>query len=207
EFLNDAGVASNGSYEEKEVIDMGSSDCAIDYDGSFYFAGSYYVDDDEDTPVIKVTWYGALAYCNWLSEQEDLTPAYDLDNWELKDEPQNLEGYRLPTETEHEYAMRGGANGDNTTYAGSDNVDDVAWYDDNSDDKSHPVGEKQDNELDIYDMSGNVWEWTNTPDGSYRVLRGGSWNYSADLCEVDYSDYNIPSFGGSDLGFRLTKTQ
>ena len=116
---------------------------------------------------MEVTWYGAVAFCNWLSEKEGLKKAYNTD-LELKNHIVNLGGYRLPSEKEWEYTARGGVKGDTTTYTGSDNIDDVAWYDSNSN-EIHQVGEKQTNELGIYDMSGNVYEWTNTPDGSCRV--------------------------------------
>lgn len=204
-FLNSVGVDSDGIYQGKKVMDK-VTDCAVVYDGSFYFAGSDYA-DSEDTPVTELTWYGALAYCNWLSEQEGLTPAYDLINWELKDEIQNLEGYRLPTETEHKYAMQGGKDGKETIYAGSNNIDEVAWYGEAwSSGSLHPVGEKKANELGIYDMSGNAWEWTNTPAGrNDRVIRGGSWNYSASSCEVDSSARAGQGFGSLIRGFRLVK--
>ena len=208
QFLNSAGVASDGSYEAKKMIDMDSSGCAVGHDGSFYFEGSS-VAESEDTPVIEVTWYGALAYCNWLSEQEGLTPAYDLNNWELKNSDQSaLEGYRLPTSTEWEYAARGGDNGNSTTYAGSDTIADVAWYTDNSNSETHPVGEKQANELGIYDMSGNVYERTNTPEDTGLVGRGGSYSFGPGYCEVvdNGNTYDL-SHSGDDLGFRLTKTK
>ncbi|MGM0502112.1 MAG: formylglycine-generating enzyme family protein [Bacillota bacterium] len=202
EFLNSISSGAGG-YEK--LIAMDDSDCLIevDPDGSFYFAGFLV---SKDTPVIEVTWYGAVAYANWLSRQEGLNPAYDLYNWELKDDPQNLEGYRLPTTNEWEYAARGGSNGDSTTYSGSDDVDDVAWYHNNSN-NIYPVGDKQANELGIYDMSGNVYEWTNTHDGSDRVLRGGSWINLDDYCEVDYGYDDNPSSNGNGIGFRLTKTK
>ena len=205
QFLNGAGVASDGSYEGKEMIDMDDSNCAIEHDGSFYFAGSRRA-ESEDCPVIEVTWYGAVAYCNWLSEEKGLNKAYDLNNWELKDNPENLESYRLPTETEWEYVARGGVDGNNTTYAGSDIIGEVAWYYYNSRGKTHPVGEKKPNELGIYDMSGNVSEWTNTPSGSYRAHCGGGWSDHASHCEVDSMFYSNASYS-FNRGFRLTKTK
>ncbi|HKL76244.1 MAG TPA: SUMF1/EgtB/PvdO family nonheme iron enzyme [Halanaerobiales bacterium] len=204
-FLNNAGVASDGSYEGEEVIDMDDNACAIGYSGNFYFEGNNYA-ESEDNPLIEVTWYGAVAYCNWLSEQEGLTPAYNLSNWELTDDPQNLEGYRLATEIEWEYTARGGKDGSPTIYSGSDNVDEVAWYEDNSGDKTHIVGEKEANELGIFDMSGNVFEWTNTLDGSKRVYRGGSWYYNAYNCRVSRTVSNSPYYSSTSIGFRLTKT-
>jgi formylglycine-generating enzyme required for sulfatase activity len=223
EFLNSAGVAADGSYEGKKLIDMGANDCQIAYDGS-----KFHIKDWEDPsgtaidvsnyPVVEVNWYGALAYCNWLSKQEGLTTAYDLSNWELKKSDQSsLEGYRLATKDEWEYAACGGANGEVTTYAGSDNIAEVAWYSANSDAEGNSnfyhgngtmaVGEKLVNELGIYDMNGNVWEWTNTPDSSYRFICGGSWIFDADDCEVGNRNIFYLSYCNYDLGFRLTRTQ
>ena len=135
------------------------------------------------------------------------------------------ENYRLPTEAEWEYAARGGVekNGrsSQTKYAGSNNIDEVAWYDDNSGSKTHPVGQKNPNELGLYDISGNVWEWCNdwydedyyssssinnpqgANSGGARVLRGGSWYYDAWNCRVANRLSNSPALRLSDFGFRL----
>ena len=127
--------------------------------------------------------------------------------------------FRLPTEAEWEYASRGGNKSRHYKYSGSNNIDYVAWYTDNSGRKTHAVGTKTANELGIYDMSGNVWEWcsdwyggysagaqTNPQGpsaGSYRVLRGGSWIYGARYCRVSYRGGNVPDFSSSSLGLRL----
>ena len=139
------------------------------------------------------------------------------------------EGYRLPTEVEWEYIARGGNNGipeTQTTYSGSNTIDDVAWYRGNSGNKTHEVKtdkvENTDsaNALGIYDMSGNVWEWcwdwynsidSSTPDlgsasGSNRVGRGGSWCNSADDCTVSIQNYFYPSYRIYALGFRVVRT-
>jgi formylglycine-generating enzyme required for sulfatase activity len=126
--------------------------------------------------------------------------------------------YRLPTEAEWEYAARGSSTGSATTYAGSNNIDEVAWYTSNSGSKTHPVGQKKPNALGIYDMSGNVWEWcsdlygnysggsqTNpqgATSGSIRVLRGGSWRNYASRCRVS-SRYYFFGNGDCNYGFRL----
>lgn len=112
------------------------------------------------------------------------------------------ENFRLPTEAEWEYAARGGNKSKGYKYSGSNDIDEVAWYDGNSGSLTHPVGTKKPNELGIYDMSGNVWEWcndwygvyTSTPannpiepsSGGYRVIRGGSWYYNARFCRVSH---------------------
>ncbi len=139
--------------------------------------------------------------------------------------------YRLPTEAEWEYAARGGQKDEYTRtqgtsgiyykYAGSYTIDDVAWYDSNSNSTTHSVGTKSPNALGLYDMSGNVWElcndWfsssyyssspatnpTGPSSGSYRIGRGGSWYYIADNCRVSLRGYGPPSGRDSGLGFRL----
>ena len=127
--------------------------------------------------------------------------------------------YRLPTEAEWEFAARGGKQSKGYKYSGSDNIGVVAWYTGNSGGKTHQVGTKEPNELGIYDMSGNVWEWcgdwygsysssaqtnpTGPSSGSYRVLRGGSWNYNARYCRVSYRSYYYPSYRGISFVFRV----
>lgn len=121
------------------------------------------------------------------------------------------ESFRLPTEVEWEYAARGGIKSCGYKYSGSNRIDDVAWYNGNSDGKTHPVATKSPNELGIYDMSGNVWEWTsechnnNRPGvgNSYCVYRGGSWDGAEESCSVLSSGNLDPSYGCYDLGLRL----
>ncbi|MBM7624262.1 formylglycine-generating enzyme family protein [Sporohalobacter salinus] len=213
-FLNSAGVASDGSYQGKKIIDIDNPlSSPVSYDGRFYFTGKLNGMDNalnKDTPVIKVSWYGAVAYCNWLSKQEGLIPAYDLSSWELKSSDKStLDGYRLPTKKEWEYAARGGANGEATTYAGSNTIDDVAWYPENAKWKPHPVGQKQANELGIYDMSGNVWEWTNSLGRSRRFLCGGSFGSTLfGYLEVGRGRHKtLPDFFSPNYGFRICKTK
>lgn len=127
--------------------------------------------------------------------------------------------YVLPTEAQWEYAARGGSKSQHYKDAGSNDMQEVAWYNVNSDDETHPVGTKKANELGIYDMSGNVREWcsdwyassydendTDNPQGpasgSYRVIRGGYWFNYAVYCRVSYRDGGAPDYG-SALGFRV----
>ena len=127
--------------------------------------------------------------------------------------------FRLPTEAEWEYAARGGNRSKGYKYSGSDNIDEVAWYAGNSGDKTHPVRGKKANELGLYDMSGNVWEWCHDwygeyssgaqtdpkgPDkGSCRVLRGGSWFNAARYCRVSSRPDYAPDHRNFCCGFRL----
>ena len=116
-------------------------------------------------------------------------------------------GYRLPREAEWEFAARGGTQTQGYTYSGSNNLFEVGWYEGNSGDAVHEVGQKLANELGIYDMSGNVWEWSGSwylgYEGSYRVIRGGDWNGDAEDCAVAFrSDYD-PEDRVNSLGFRV----
>ncbi len=155
----------------------------------------------ENRPVINVSWRDAIAYCNWLSEKEGLKPAYNQDeelldlNGNVTTDITQVEGYRLPTEAEWEYAASGGHEAlpipPRFLFSGSDDIDEVAWYADNSGDEwiytgnslivdyskhgaslyegksTQPVGEKEPNELGLHDMSGNVWEWCHDWYGDY----------------------------------------
>ncbi len=129
------------------------------------------------------------------------------------------QNFRLPTEAEWEFAARGGNNSKHYQYSGSNNLDDVAWCHDNSGNQTHPVATKKPNELGIYDMSGNVWEWcsdwydnynsssqtnpTGPNSGSCRVIRGGSWLNLARFCRSSIRSRITPVISFYNLGFRL----
>ena len=121
--------------------------------------------------------------------------------------------FSLPSEEEWEYAARGGRKSRGYKYAGSNDIDEVAWYRDNGDGTTHPVGEKKPNELGLFDMSGNVWEWTATPAHSYAsdvnaggtifIRRGGSWWHEAKNCRVSRRYASDHSKKTSGLGLRV----
>jgi len=178
-------------------------------------------------PVINVSWFDAIGYCNWLSEKEGLPIAYYGDGSLLNENRRKTEditkvkGYRLLTEAEWEYAARGGKKSMGYKYSGSNSPDSVAWYDSNSGSKTHEVGQKKRNELGLYDMSGNVYEWcsdwygsysssaqTNpyNDSGSYRVIRGGGWDNNAAHVRVARRGSYSPSGKTNNLGFRICRT-
>ena len=120
--------------------------------------------------------------------------------------------FRLPTEEEWEFAARGGNSSRGYKYSGSNSLGSVAWYDGNSGSKTHPVGQKQANELGIYDMSGNVLEWCSSQwcegyssarSSPCRVLRGGGWRGLSICCRVSYRSENSPDWHSSGYGLRL----
>jgi len=131
--------------------------------------------------------------------------------------------YRLPTEAEWEFACKGGIYSEQYMYSGSNNLDDVAWYESNSDNKTHPVGTKLPNELGIYDMSGNVYEWcqdrygtysslqkrdpVGSPTGANRVYRGGGWGYDSGHCRTTARNGCTANYGDDIIGFRIAISQ
>ncbi|MCD7935263.1 MAG: formylglycine-generating enzyme family protein [Tannerellaceae bacterium] len=172
-----------------------------------------YNSDCEDCPVERVSWKDAQEFISKLNALTEKT-------------------FRLPTETEWEYAARGGNRSKGYKYSGSNKVDEVAWYIENYEKSkygnrgtTHPVGMKKPNELGIYDMSGNVWEWCDDwytkeyeHDGKVihqgwpfkgdrvffrRIIRGGSWGGTAEGCRVSFCDYDVGDYRDEYGGFRL----
>ena len=161
----------------------------------------------DDLPVESVSWNDAMSFCEKLNEL-GMAPK----GWT----------FTLPTETQWEYAAKGGSKSMYYKFSGSDNIDEVAWYYDNPNRKTtHPVGKKKGNELGLYDMSGNVWEYClddwkrdsssqqteftrgNDSGGDLRMFRGGSWGHKAEDCRVACRACTSPSEGSECLGFRV----
>ena len=182
-----------------------------------------------DHPVRNVSWYDVVKWCNAKSEMEGLTPVYEVGGEIYKTgesvptvRETNANGYRLPSEAEWEWAARGGVSSQGYTYSGSNTLTDVGWFDGNSKGAAEnlhesrgtwPVGAKAANELGIYDMSGNVWEWafdvSNDKSTDERAPLGGSWFCRAKDCTIAYRDdkvlHNI-DFRNNGLGFRLVRS-
>jgi formylglycine-generating enzyme required for sulfatase activity len=158
----------------------------------------------EKHPAVMVSKYGADAYCAWLSTKTGKT-------------------YRLPSEAEWEFAARGGTQSQRYKYAGANDLNAFGWYNSNSSSASHPVGLKKANELGLYDLSGNVWEWCadwydaayykNSPSvnpkgptsGAKSVLRGGSWDYDDGYSRVAFRYNYNPDNTNVKFGFRVAR--
>ena len=191
-------------------------------------------------PVEIVNWWEVLKFCNKLSEKYNLKPVYDLSQEEKgilkiihldgeiveedKSDFKNTEGFRLSTEAEWEWFARGGQKAiDEGTfdykYSGSNNIDEVAWYYENSGAKNKEgttqnVGLKEANQLGLYDCSGNVWEWCydmsddeSIEDGIvYRTLKGGGWSSNLELYQNFFCTSENALFEDNDIGFRIVRT-
>jgi len=205
EILNSMVDVEAGSFLREDGITITLSAFRI---SKFQFTNRWWnvVDTDldgiinDDLPKVMVSWDDVQVFIQKLNNQTS-------------------RAYRLPTEAEWEYAARGGCKSGGYEYAGSDEIDLVAWYDDNSNGNLHSVGQKKSNELSLYDMSGNVLEWcsdwyggyssnsqTNPKganDGTYRVLRGGGWCWMARYCPTSERNFNAPDDRFNAFGFRL----
>lgn len=216
-FLTAKGNQKEGGvtwYDESGEGYNGYAEAAISQDGEDVWVVK---SGRENHPVNYVSWFGARAYCAWLTEV-------------------SLGNYRLPTEAEWEYAAGGGMEGRDSLgyrlheYAGADreNLNEVAWYTETTNDTgTREVGTKRANELGLYDMSGNVWEWCadwygetyyqtsvdenltqnpkGPPNGDFRVLRGGSWYNDNDNCRVSNRGSNYPDNRNDSDGFRVVR--
>jgi formylglycine-generating enzyme required for sulfatase activity len=186
------------------------------YDLSGVGAGS-----GEDHPVRDVNWYQVVKWCNARSEKEGKTAVYTVGGAVYRtgeSEPTvgaSGNGYRLPLEKEWEWAARGGVSSKGYEYSGSNDLNEVGWYWENSVGASvdlwsgygtWPVGKKKGNELGLYDMSGNVFEWCFDAWGADRVDRGGGWGSTASYCPVVDRNFNTPTNSSTSNGFRVASS-
>ena len=174
-------------------------------------------------PIDSVSWFDAIRYCNKLSRLEGYTEVYTI-NGNTVTYNQNANSYRLPTEAEWEFAARGGtpySTDWNLKYSGSEIIEEVAWYSENSD-GTHQVGRKSPNKLGIYDMTGNIQEWcydwystldtgnvtnpTGAKDKVRRVLRGGDFSKTATMSYVFYRNTGEPNSDIHTHGFRIARS-
>jgi len=173
-------------------------------------------------PVESVSWFDAVAFCNLLSDHDGLRHAYAIEDGRVSWDPTSP-GWRLPTEAEWEFAARGGTHPWRKDFPGNDAVEEVAWDYYNSSKQTHNVGALKPNELGLFDLAGNVWEWcwdwyefdrSDLPPkdprgplvGSSRVSRGGAWNEDhTDAFRPYYRADDGPETKGNNLGFRVVR--
>lgn len=212
----------NAPGDPQELLDLDDSDCRIIWDGSAF---GMKPDKGSGYPCVEVSWYGSAAYCNYKSEMNGLTPCYNLSDWTC-----NLfaGGYRLPTSDEWEYAARGGLKnkrfgwGDTISHSNANySANGSAYsydtspyttytyhpdYNDGTSPYTSPCGSFAANGYGLYDMVGNVWErcadWLPSYEGTYRMIRGGSWKYRASYCRAGARDGIPPSNTAAGTGFR-----
>jgi formylglycine-generating enzyme required for sulfatase activity len=209
----------------QELLDL-DGDCEISFSGGMFTVEA----GKENHSVLDVTWYGSVAYCDWLSLQQGLPRAYNHATGQCNGgNPYTAVGYRLPTEAEWEYACRSGSataftNGPITQlycFPFDPNLNQMGWYCGNSGSWTHPVAEKLDNARGLYDMHGNLWEWCNDWNGTYtgtvtnpagpasgftRVLRGGSWIDHAQFCRSAARFSHYPNYSNYYIGFRSVRS-
>ena len=216
----------NGESDEKPVFEVSVHD---------FYISKYEVSREEwwkavnrndrnftgdNLPVVMTAWFEAIEFCNKASMAEGLEPCYIIDGRRTITKIPGANGYRLPSEIEWEYAARGGQLSKGYKYSGSNNPDDVAWYKSNSALQLHPMGEKTPNELGLYDMSGNVWEWCyewyegdaykkyqkgEEPDGVFKVVRGGAFDRTKRYIRSSVRFYFNPDYRRNFIGFRVVR--
>jgi Serine/threonine protein kinase len=193
--------------------------------------------EGDNLPVEQISWVEAVEFCNRLSMIEGLEPCYTVtklggnQGWSDSIEGTDVNvdcdfganGYRLPTEAEWEFAAKGGLKNSGFLFSGSNNFDEVGWTTENSNETTHEVGKKKPNELGIYDLTGNVWEWCwdaysenfyrlsllNNPvcsdSGPDCVIRGGCWELDSNYCSNYLRDYEDLMSKDATVGFRLVR--
>ncbi len=213
---------SGGSFNMGATSEQGSDAHDSEKPAHRVSVSSYYIGQTE---VTQALWQAVMGNnpSNWKGDNLPVECVSWNDCQTFIEKLNSLTGrtFRLPTEAEWEFASRGGNNSRGYKYSGSNYLGDVAWYTENSNSKTHAVATKQANELGIYDMSGNVYEWcsdwydsnyyknsdSNNPRGAYtgsgRVFRGGRWYSLARYCRVSYRGYGTPDDRGNYLGLRL----
>ncbi len=219
--------SEDGGGDEKPVkkvtlsgFEMGSTEITQAQYNNIMGTNPSYFKLDNNSPVEKVSWKDAITFCNKLSEKVGLNPCYNLSTGDC-DFSKN--GFRLPTETEWEYACRSESGSEYSMGDGESALDRAGWYNRNSMENTHPAGQKTPNIWGLYDMHGNVWEWcndwysknayetnvTNNPTGPKsgpdKVVRGGSWLDGPNDCRSAKRRNFDPDKNYSDIGFRIVR--
>lgn len=220
QFLNEKGNQRQGGSEWYDISSPYSK--IVDGNSSFKVWNEF-----DNHPVLRVSWYGAIQYCNWMSERHGLRPVYIISGSKITAIWIN-NGYRLPTEAEWEYAARSG--GKNQKWAGTSQENQLGKYakihvNDNYFIETTPIGSFQENELGLFDLVGNAWEWCwdrydsdyyassikgnprGPTSGSRRVIRGGSLNHDPNYCRASDRNFVRPKGRlGIPVGFRLARS-
>ncbi len=177
-FLNVEKIGPDGIFKGKQMINISSEDLQLEYQNGIWMPKP----GKENYPMVMVSYYGAWDFCQWT-------------------------GGKLPTEMEWIWAAKGGLKSNNYIYAGSNNLDEVGWYRENCEGHSHEVGQKKSNELGIYDMSGNAWEWclndSLKTDTDFCVHMGGSWFAGEQPSQISAHYGNTPTHFSNSVGFRV----
>ncbi len=222
--------SANGLQDEQPVREvslqdfyLGKTEVTFDEYDRFCEATGRAKPDDEgwgrgNRPVIHISWLDAAAYCNWLSTALGLTPVYTFLPDGRTGISRNAGGFRLPTEAQWEYAAR---IKQDFPYSGSADLNEVAWYLNNSGNQTHPVAHKAPNALGLYDLTGNVREWcqdwygpypagatadpVGAPTSKSRVLRGGHWGRNPEQQRTTYRNAAKPDYHDYGTGFRLAR--
>jgi Uncharacterized conserved protein len=214
--ITEISIKVDDFYIDDFVVTQGDWNSVMDANPSYF--------KDDALPVECVGWYDAVLFCNKKSEKDGLSPCYVI-NGEQVTCDFSADGYRLPTEAEWEFAAIGGVKSKGYKYAGSNNLDEVAWYAKNAGKTTHPRGQKLPNELGLYDMCGNVFEWCwdwfgkidsdclDNPRGpdkktkNMKVVRGNNWINGASVSEVARRAHRDPYCVTHHQGFRLAKSK
>ncbi|MCL1951698.1 MAG: formylglycine-generating enzyme family protein [Oscillospiraceae bacterium] len=207
-------VKVDGFYIDDFVVTQGDWNQVMD-DNPSYFR-------NDDLPVECVGWHEAVLFCNKKSEKDGLQPCYAMDGEHVECDF-TANGYRLPTEAEWEFAAIGGTKSKGCRYAGSDSLDEVAWYSKNAGKTTHPRGQKLPNELGLYDMCGNVFEWCwdwwdefdcdymdnpiGPASGKCKVVRGNNWVNGATTSDLNRRVHRAVHATTHHQGFRLVRSK
>lgn len=177
-FLNHKKIGKDGMYGSRQIINTSSPDLQLEYIHKGWVAKP----GTKDAPMVMVNYYGALEFSKWA-------------------------GGMLPDFAQWSYAAKGGRKSKNYRYAGSNSLEEVGWYKENSKGHSHKVGSRKPNELGIYDMSGNAWEWCRNDslkgDYDFCLHMGGSWYAGEQPSQVTAYYGNTPTHFSNSVGFRV----
>ncbi|HEY3372706.1 MAG TPA: SUMF1/EgtB/PvdO family nonheme iron enzyme [Prolixibacteraceae bacterium] len=178
QFLNDQKIGSDGQFNGLQLINVFSEDLQLEYKNEAWDFKS----GMDNYPMVMVSYYGADEFCKWI-------------------------GGKLPSETEWTYAAKGGKKTRNYLYAGSDNLEEVGWFKGNCEGHLHEVGKKKPNELGIFDMSGNAWEWCRNDslksNEGFCLHMGGSWYPGEQPSQISAHYGNTPTHFSNSVGFRV----